>query len=529
MNRPTEYRWLPWILVGAAALTGVALRVVIFTEPTFGDEMSTLWIVSGNDLAGVVTTVRSDAEISPPFYFLIAELFTVFGDSISSIRLPSLLAGILVIPVFYLVALRSLGQRAAWFTTAIASLSPFLVWFSANARAYSLMILLIMLATLALLSATSEKGRWWHWAAWAVASALAVYSHYVAALAIAGQVIWVLACFPKLRLRVIGWSFFALLLFLPWLGGLRADLDSPTSDILQALQATGFDAKFDATVQLLFLRIDQGSIPLFWDRPDMLLALAGMLIATCAAASRLARGDLRLPRGDRGRGVLLALFMTMAVILGELALLAVGTDIYGARNLAPAWAGIPLLLGALCAGAGGVAGIVSIVLIAAGFSWSSIWLADPGNSTIAYADAADLIESRDSPGGAVLDGSILSPAPQTPLDAYLDTDMRIERLTNLKDEPDFIENIYADYDPQLITDRAFASQGPVELVTLGEDSGPVAAGSGRGSRYRFPMGATTVLIPSGWQVTARTTFEGLVPLTVTRFEKSGTPAGDKGQ
>ena len=54
-------------LVGLAALTalGAALRLGIAGQSLFADELSTFWIVSTNDLGGVVSTVHTDAEITP--------------------------------------------------------------------------------------------------------------------------------------------------------------------------------------------------------------------------------------------------------------------------------------------------------------------------------------------------------------------------------------------------------------------------------------------------------------------------------
>lgn len=521
MSRQTADRWLPWFLVGGLILIGFALRFAVFNLSSYGDEMSTLWIVEGNDFSTIIDLVDSDAEISPPFFFLLAKVFTVFGENISAIRLPSLIAGVAVIPVYYLVALRTLGRRAAYYATAIAAASPFLVYFSANARGYSVMILMVMLAALVLTYAVSEKGRWWHWLAFSVASALAVYSHYVGALAIAGLALWVLICFPASRLKVVGFSLLAALFFAPWLGGFQADMDSPTSEILQALQQSGIRAKLDAVWQLLFIRPEQGSTPLFWSRPDLLLGIVALLVATAGIAARLMRGDLAVPKGDRGRGVLLALCLTGAVFVGELLMLAAGTDIFGARNLAPAWAGLPLLVAAFCVAAGSITGLVAVLLALAGFSYSSLWLTDGSNSTIDYKGAANLIESRDGEGGKVLDVAILSPAPQAPLDAYLDTDLETVRATVLEDRPDFINRMFDQLDSEAVVREAFTGPGPVEVVTVTDRGTPVEKEGAKGSRYRLLMDDVVEPVPAGWTMVDQTTFEGTLPLTVTRFERTG--------
>ena len=511
-------RWI-WGLVGAMFLAGLALRLLMLREPAWGDEMSTLWIIRGNDFFGVISAVNSDAEISPPFFFLLAKVSSwIFGQTPTGVRFPSLVAGALTVPLFYLVGLKALGRRAALYATAIATVSPFLVYFSANARAYSVMILMLLVATWCLLSATSEKGNDWHWAGWSVAGCLAVYSHYVACLAIGGHLIWLLWFFPALRLRGLAFAGLMFLLFVPWLGGLKADLDSPTSDILQAIQGTGFDRKWNAVKDLFFLWIANRK-PNFFDRPDMLVGLAGVLVATGVVLARLVRGDLPRPSSERARGVWLAFLMVGSVFAAELLLMAAGTDIFGARNLAPVWAGLPLLIGAGAVAAGPRWGLVSLALILTGFAITTARLLDPAKTSIAYEKAADAVESSQASGGLILDASIISPAPLSPLDGYLETRLPELRMTNLEDRPDFIEDIYRGYDPQKIADQAFDTPGPVRLVTIGDGAAPVGSPA---TGYTFETSGREARIPAGWREQKRVRFAGLVPLTVSTF----VPLGD---
>ncbi|MCB0858474.1 MAG: glycosyltransferase family 39 protein [Solirubrobacterales bacterium] len=507
-------RWT-WGLLGLMVVTGLVLRLLMLRESAWGDEMSTLWIIRGNDFFGVVTAVNSDAEISPPFYFLLAKISSwIFGQTPEGVRLPSLVAGVLAVPAFYLVGLKALGRRAALYATAIATVAPFLVYFSANARAYSVMILMLLLATWCLLSATSENGRTWHWIGWSVFGCLSVYSHYTACLAVAGQLVWVLWLFPALRLKALAFAGLMLVLFLPWLGGFRNDLDSPTSDILQAIQGSGFEVKWTAVKDLFFLWIS-ASKPSFFERPDMLLGLAGVLVATVGLVAGRFGGSLPAPSTERVRGVWLAFLMVFMVFAAELLLLAAGTDIFGARNLAPVWAALPLLIAAGAAGAGPRWGLVAVVLIVAGFGVTTARLLDPARSTIPYGKAADAIESTSATGGVIVDASIISPAPLSPLDGYLETDLREFRMTNIEDRPDFIEDIYRQYDPQKIADQAFDTRGPVRVVTIGDDRAPVPDGRGG---YTFKVGFEDVRIPPGWSEQGRVRHEGLEPLTVTTFE-----------
>ncbi len=60
----------------------------------------------------MLRTVHSDAEITPPLYFLLAKLATYIAVTPEMLRLPSLLAGTASIPLTYLLGARTLGRRA---------------------------------------------------------------------------------------------------------------------------------------------------------------------------------------------------------------------------------------------------------------------------------------------------------------------------------------------------------------------------------------------------------------------------------
>ena len=64
-------RW-PLILVGVLTVAGFALRLHQYGLSLLGDEMSTLWVVRNNGLFDTIKVVISDAEITPPLYFVLA-------------------------------------------------------------------------------------------------------------------------------------------------------------------------------------------------------------------------------------------------------------------------------------------------------------------------------------------------------------------------------------------------------------------------------------------------------------------------
>ena len=71
----------------------------------------------------------------------------------------------------------------------------------------------------------------------------------------------------------------------------------------------------------------------------MFLFAAGLAVGLAGVVLKLVR-DRDLMVGEVGpAGLSLVALMTLSVPVAQLLLLLLGTDLFGARNLAPAWAG----------------------------------------------------------------------------------------------------------------------------------------------------------------------------------------------
>lgn len=114
-------------------------------------------------------------NVHGPLYSVAVHLSaSLFGDREWALRLPSAIAGILTVPAMAWLANRWLGRGtaswAAWFT----ALSPFLVWYSQEARNYAFLVLFSVVASASLLAARERftAGSAARWAAASVAAAL---------------------------------------------------------------------------------------------------------------------------------------------------------------------------------------------------------------------------------------------------------------------------------------------------------------------------------------------------------------------
>jgi Dolichyl-phosphate-mannose-protein mannosyltransferase len=186
-----DERALPLAAVAIITVIALILRWIGAHESLYGDELRTYYEATSSSLSGVFHRMKP-LEANPPLYFVLAWLSAKLGDPATLINLPSALAGAAAVPVIYLIGDAIAGRRAGITAAALFAVLPFAVFYGSEARAYGLILLLVPLSTLALLRALeSKQGRWW-WALYAVASALSLYSHYVAGLAIAAQAGWAL-------------------------------------------------------------------------------------------------------------------------------------------------------------------------------------------------------------------------------------------------------------------------------------------------------------------------------------------------
>lgn len=497
-----------WLLLLGIFLVGLAFRLVAWGHSMVGDELSTLWIVREFDLAGTVGEVSSDAEISPPLYFVLAWLASKLGSAPELVRLPALIAGLAAIPLSYLLANRLSGRVAGLIAAAAMALSPFMVAFSATGRAYTLMVALLIGSTLAMLAARPGGKTAW-WVVFGLLTCAAMYSHYTAVYFLAAQLVWLLVVSPPSRVPALAASAGAGVLYLPWLPSTLDDLDSPTLPILEAIQGSGLADKWLGVKQLLAGQplVDPTLLPL------LLLAGGALLLA-----AGLHLWWHRPPAGGRasGEGLVLLLVLTLATAVFEAMLALAGTDTFGARNLAATWAALPALIGVAAALCSPVIGLTAAALLLAGFGSGAVRAADPGTATLDFEGAAAWIDEQAGPDDVVYDATFVSPVPLTSLDVYLPQGRPEFRPRIPADEPPFLLAAGPVGNDQPVLDEALAATGGNRLFVLA-------------SRDPVPPGRETDLfapeegaeLPRGWRIVRTATFPGRLPLTVTEVERVG--------
>jgi len=512
------------VILGLIVLVGVVLRLIEFTQSVTGDEVSTLWIVRNNGLFDTIRKVSGDAEITPPLNFILSWFSVRLGSAPELVRLPAMISGIASIPLLFLLGRKTVGDRAGLIGAAVLALSPFMVYFSANGRAYTLMILMLIGSTLAMLRA-DETGRVRWWVAYAGLSCLAMYSHYTALFILIAQLLWLLMAKPASRLPALIASAAAAAFFLPWISGLRSDLDSPTTKVLEALQGDGFAAKRMAAEAWAFGHpfIEPGKLP---GKAAILIILAGLVVATALTVRVLWQGR-GAERPDREwkipipSGLVLVAMIALATPVCELLLGLVGTDLFGARNLAPSWYGLALLIGAVLAIPRGMVATACTVIVLGGYSYAAYDLTRPESRAVDFKGPAKVIDDEAAPGDVVVDAmaALSTPVTLTPLDIHTEKQLSVYALNQPISEPPFLATTVQVPPPHLAFEEAFEKAEGHRVFMLVPDILSVEDAEESGRRLRkATIDGRRFLLPENATIVAEDHYESYVPTTLLTID-----------
>lgn len=145
-------------VVGVAAVVfGILLRFMSWSPMWLDEALSVniarLPITASSGSGGAVTgttifeALRHDGH--PPLYYLLLHgWMDLLGTSNFAIRAMSALFGLLCLPLAFVIGRRRGGSLLGWIAISVVALSPFAVRYSAEARMYSLVMLLVFVGWL---------------------------------------------------------------------------------------------------------------------------------------------------------------------------------------------------------------------------------------------------------------------------------------------------------------------------------------------------------------------------------------------
>ena len=203
-----------------AVLSAFSLRILLLGHKS-------LWLDEAFSLS--VTKAGQNALWSgtfenhhPPLFYFLQKYWIRLGESEYILRLLSSLFGTASVPLIYFLGKRIAGKEVALSAAWISALSPLLIWYSQEARSYSLLIFIGLAVMLAVVNLFLKPNLGWA-GLFIVTMTAAIYTHYGAFLLVPLQLC--LIVFLKARqqcrkkavlLWLLSWIFiFAA--YWPWL------------------------------------------------------------------------------------------------------------------------------------------------------------------------------------------------------------------------------------------------------------------------------------------------------------------------
>ena len=222
-------RVVPIALLSIIVLAALALRLHRLGDQSLWVDEAMSVVFAARPLPELFHLLVTD-DIHPPLYpVLLHYWMLIAGNSEFAVRLPSVLFGILLIPLIYVTGRRlesiaGLKERlpvslVGLVGAVIATTSAFYIGYSQEARNYMAVTFMGMLSSYLLLVAL-DAPRWKNWLLYALSTSAALYTHYTAFLLLAFQLLFVALTWRSHRRFWKGWlaSLAAVAVsYLPWL------------------------------------------------------------------------------------------------------------------------------------------------------------------------------------------------------------------------------------------------------------------------------------------------------------------------
>jgi len=317
LNRRQTNLALLAILGLAAALRLTGLEV----QSLWNDELSS-WFRSHYASLADVIQLGVVPDVHPPgFQLLLYFVERTLGSSEWALRLPSALFGILTVAVMYLLGRRLYSESEGLVAAALTAVLWCPLYYSQEARPYSLLLLLSASSTYFWIGMLEEARRggvpvWRSWVPYVVCASLALYAHYFGLLLVAcqtlGSAAYALWLGGRWRRPVVAAVLIGVA-YLPWMPQLWADLGGGPSWILSP----------SVSAPWTFLEF-------LFNRSSALAAFALALYASLAIGTF--RGEASKARMWRTPGAFLAAWLCLPVALALLVSLLLN-PVFTMRNL----------------------------------------------------------------------------------------------------------------------------------------------------------------------------------------------------
>jgi mannosyltransferase len=246
---PRSLQLTPALALTGILVLGTAVRFAALAHQSVWLDEAFSVFVSRKSPGEIISFVSTNDSHPPLYYLMLHYWINAFGESEVALRSLSGVFGVGAIYVGYKLGQELYGEETGLTVGLLVAVSPLLVWYSQEARMYSVLFLLTAAAAYCLVRAIKDVRSWW-WAGYALAGAAALYTDNGGIwFFIASNLVLLPAVIkqPSLRLPWLVAQVAVVLLYLPWLPSFIAQsrnvtqsfwLSPPTfSDVLNTFVA----------------------------------------------------------------------------------------------------------------------------------------------------------------------------------------------------------------------------------------------------------------------------------------------------
>jgi hypothetical protein len=192
---------------------------------SYGHEHSRVSAKAPIDWAGIYKMLRRQEGNPPIFYFLFAPWVQAFGAGPAATRSLAAIIGLLSVLATALAASYLAGRRVGLLSAGLVAILPLHLFYSQDARPYSLLMLSASVSTYLFARALNDSKARWR-VLLGASYVFGLYAHYYFSFLLIAQLLYVLVSADRLALlRRVGPVFaVSLALFLPWLPVVRSQI-----------------------------------------------------------------------------------------------------------------------------------------------------------------------------------------------------------------------------------------------------------------------------------------------------------------
>jgi uncharacterized membrane protein len=180
-------------------------------------DYESLWLDEGSSVKFAKMKVQeifksTQTDAHPPLYYLLLHIWIkIFGDSEFSLRFPSALFGIFCVIVVYKFCFDFLNEKIAIISSLIMGVSTFQVFYSQEARMYSLLCLLSILSFYYFVKVL-RRDDFKNFVFYLIVNVLLIYTHLYSFFTFLAQFIFILI-FERKKFKKFALAFLVLFIF----------------------------------------------------------------------------------------------------------------------------------------------------------------------------------------------------------------------------------------------------------------------------------------------------------------------------